>query len=46
MVDGVVPDSEDVGHPVPVPNAEQEVDQRGRNAPTGPSIPDANPNVG
>ena len=46
MVDGVVPDSEDVGHAVPVPNAEQEVDRRGRDAPTGPSVPDVNPNVG
>ena len=46
MVDGVVPDSEDVEHPVPVLNVEQEVDRRGRDAPTGPAIPDVNPNVG
>ena len=46
MVDGVVPDSEDMGNPVPVLNAEQEVDRRGRDAPTAPGIPDVNPNVG
>ena len=46
MVDGVVPDSEDVGHPIPVLNVEQEVDRRGRDAPTGLGIPDVNPHVG
>ena len=46
MVDGVVPDSEDVKRPVSVLNVEQEVDRRAPDVPTGPEIPNSNPNVG
>ena len=46
MIDDVVPDSEDIERPIPVPNVEQEVDRASPVTLTGPGIQDTNPNVG
>ena len=46
MINGVVLDSEEMEYPNPVPNVEQEVNRTASVAPTGPVIPDVNPNVG